>query len=299
MGSKVIFIVGPTASGKTKASIALAKKIDGEIISCDSMQIYKGIPVLSCAPTPKNCKAIPHHLIAELSPKKEYSAAIFSKKASSLIKKILSKNKTPIIVGGTGLYVKALIDGLFPSPEKDPLLRKKLELKAEKYTSLALYKELKKIDPIASQNIHPNDARRIIRALEIYYLTGIPMSIHKKNTKGIANTCNIQQTGLFMPREELYEKINKRVDIMFKDGLLDEVKRLLKLELSMTAALAIGIKEIRGYLNGEYTYKEAKELIKKHTRNYAKKQLTWFRRDKRIKWFSDGKSLSSYCRFGK
>ncbi|NQT22296.1 MAG: tRNA (adenosine(37)-N6)-dimethylallyltransferase MiaA [Candidatus Omnitrophica bacterium] len=299
MRSKVIFIVGPTAIGKTKTAINLAKKIDGEIISCDSMQIYKGIPVLSCAPTPKNFKAIPHHLIAELSPKKEYSAAQFSKKATSLIKKIIKRKKTPIIVGGTGLYVKALIDGLFPSPKKDPVLRKKLELKAEKCTSLMLYTELKKIDPIASQNIHPNDTRRIIRALEIYYLTGIPMSIHKKNTKGIANTYDIQQTGLLMPREDLYEKINRRVDKMFKDGLLDEVKRLLELRLSMTAVLAIGIKEIRGYLNGEYTLKEAKELIKKHTRNYAKKQLTWFRRDKRIEWFSDGKSLISYCRFGK
>jgi len=299
MRNKVIFIVGPTATGKTKAAINLTEKIKGEIISCDSMQIYKYMPILSCSPSPNELKKVSHHLVGELSPEKEYSAAEFSKKAELLIKIILKKKKTPIIAGGTGLYVKALIDGLFPSPKKDAALRNMLESKALKYGSKALHDELKRIDPAASLTIHPNDTRRLIRAIEIYRLTGKPMSMHKKKTKGIKKLYEIFQAGLTMPRDELYSKIGKRVEEMFKEGIVAEVEQLLKLKLSMTAASAIGIKEIKDYLDGAYNLKEAKELIKKHTRNYAKKQLTWFRQDKRINWFSNGKSLISYCRFGK
>ncbi len=295
MKNRVIFIVGPTATGKSRIAIELAKEVGGEIISSDSMQVYKFMSILTQAPSEKDLSEIPHHLIAEISPEKEYSAAEFSKRAAKLIKNIAKKGKTPIIVGGTGLYVKALIDGLFPSPKKNLDLRKNLESEAGKYGSASLYDKLKEIDPTSSHNIHPNDTRRIIRALEIYYSTGIPVSVHKKNTKGIKDFYEIVELGLNIPRQVIYKKINARVEKMFNDDVVKEVKSLLKCHLSITANSAIGIKEIKGYLDGEYSSLEAKELIKKNTRNYAKRQLTWFRRDKRIKWFSDGKSLISYC----
>ncbi|MCK4463150.1 MAG: tRNA (adenosine(37)-N6)-dimethylallyltransferase MiaA [Candidatus Omnitrophica bacterium] len=299
MKNRVIFIVGSTATGKSRTAIELAREINGEIISCDSMQIYKGMPILTQAPSEKDRKGIPHHLMSEVPPDKEYSAAEFSKRAAKLIKNIIKKRKTPIVVGGTGLYVKALVDGLFPSPKKDLDLRKNLESEAARYGSAFLYDELKEIDPEASHNIHPNDTRRIIRALEIYYSTGIPISVHKKNTKGIKDFYEIAQLGLNIPRQELYKKINARVEKMFRDGLVRETKALFESNLSITAKSAIGIKEIRDYLGGKYNLKETKETLKKNTRRYAKRQSTWFKRDKRIKWFSDGKSLINYCRFAR
>ncbi len=297
MKNRVIFIVGSTATGKSRTAIELAKKIDGEIISCDSMQIYKGMPILTQAASKKELSEIPHHLISEIPPDKEYSAAEFSKRATRLIKNIIKKGKTPIIVGGTGLYVKALVDGLFPSPKKDLNLRRKLESEAAKYDSAFLYGKLKEIDPETSHNIHPNDTRRIIRALEIYYSTGIPASAHKKNTKGIKDFYEITQLGLNIPRQELYKKINTRVEKMFRDGLVSEAKALFRTNLSITANSAIGVKEIRGYLRCKYNLSQTKELLKKNTRRYAKRQSTWFKRDERIKWFKDGKSLINYCRF--
>lgn len=297
MKNRVIFIVGPTTTGKSRTAIELAKEIGGEIISCDSMQIYKGMPILTQAPSEKDRKEIPHRLISEVPPGKEYSAAEFSKRAAKLIKNIIKKGRTPIIVGGTGLYVRALVDGLFPSPKKDLDLRKKLESEAAKYGSASLYGELKRIDPEASHSIHPNDTKRIIRVLEIYYSTGIPASVHKKNTKGIKDSYEIVQLGLNIPRHELYKKINTRVEKMFRDGLVDEAKALFRNNLSITASSAIGIKEIRGYLGDKYNLNQAKEMLKKNTRRYAKRQSTWFKRDKRIKWFTDGKNLINYCRF--
>lgn len=296
MKNRVIFIVGATATDKTKTAIKLAKDINGEIISCDSMQIYKYAPILTQAPSEKELKKVPHYLIREISPEREYSAAEFSKRATKLIKDIIKKGKTPIIVGGTGLYVKALLDGLFPSPKKDPSLREDLEKEAREHGSAYLYNELRGIDKEAALKIHKNDVRRIMRALEVYYSTGIPLSVHKKNTKGIKDEYDIIQVGIDIPRQELYKRIDRRIEKMFKDGLTSEVKALLKRNLSITARSAIGIKEINGYLKNEYPLKEAKEMLKKNTRRYAKRQLTWFRADKRIKWFSDGKNIISYCR---
>jgi tRNA dimethylallyltransferase len=178
-------------------------------------------------------------------------------------------------------------------------LRKKLESEAAKYGSASLYGELKEIDSETSHNIHPNDTRRIIRALEIYYSTGIPASAHKKNTKGIKDFYEITQLGLNIPRQELYKKINTRVEKMFRDGLVSEAKALFRTNLSITANSAIGVKEIRDYLGGKYNLSQTKELLKKNTRRYAKRQSTWFKRDERIKWFRDGKSLINYCRFTK
>ena len=210
MKNRIIFIVGPTATGKTKTAIELAREINGEIISCYSMQIYKEMSILTQAPSRKELKQIPHHFIEQISHEKDYSAAEFTKKASKLIKNIIKKKKIPIVVGGTGFYVKALIDGLFPSPKKDLKLRKRLELKAKKYGSHFLHSQLKKIDEETSKKIHPNDIRRIIRALEVYHLTSLPMSIHKKNTHGIKDIYEIVELGINIPRETLYKKINIR-----------------------------------------------------------------------------------------
>jgi len=296
MKNKVIIIVGPTASGKTEAAIGLVGLIKSEIISCDSMQVYKDMPVLTQAPSGDDLKRIPHYLISEIAPEDEYSAAKFADNAKLLIKAILEKGKTPIIVGGTGLYVKALVDGLFPSPKKDEVFRKSLEEKAKKQGSKVLYNELKKNDPKAASKIYPNDTRRIIRALEVYHLTGIPISEHKKNTQGIKDIYDIVFLGINIPRKKLYEIINTRVEKMFRNGLIPEVKKLLKRKLSMTARSALGIKEVEGYLKNNYGLEEAKELLKKNTRRYAKKQMTWFKVDKRIRWFSEGEGIISYGR---
>lgn len=286
MRVKVIVIVGPTAVGKTALAAKLAGRINGEIISCDSMQIYKGMEVLSQAPSTELRKQIPHHLVGMLSPRQEYSAAIFRKMAEKLVGSILRRKKIPVIVGGSGLYVKALIDGLFPSPEADLKFRKKMSRFAVKYGPARLHAKLTKIDPSAAGNIHPNDARRIIRALEVYHSTGKTMTELKHATKGLAGKYDIKIFGLTMPREKIYSNIDKRVDTMFEAGALKEAKKLIDKRLSKTAAAALGIKEIAGYLKGEYALDEAKELLKRNTRRFAKRQLTWFRADKRIKWFN-------------
>ena len=281
----VIFIAGPTAIGKTALSIKLAKKINGEIISCDSMQVYKGISVLSQAPTAREVKKSRYHLVNFLKAQSEFSAARFVKSAERLIKDIIARGKIPIIAGGSGLYIKALIDGLFPSPEADFKFRKKMYGLTGQYGSKYLYKKLLKIDKEAARLIHQNDARRIIRALEIWHSTGQTMTELKKGTKGIMGTYNIKIFGLTAPRDFIYSNINKRVEGMIEAGGLKEVKKIYKKRLSKTAKAVIGLKELAGFLNKEYDLEAAKELMKRNTRRFAKRQLTWFRADKRIKWF--------------
>jgi tRNA dimethylallyltransferase len=281
----VIFIVGPTATGKTAIALKLAKKIKGEIISCDSMQVYKRMDILSQAPLAKETAAAPYHLIKVLSPAKEFSAAIFVKRAGRLIKDIIKRKRIPIIAGGTGLYVKALIDGLFPSPEADPVFRKKMYAYAQKYGSGYLYKKLQKADREAAGKMHRNDTRRIVRALEVLHSTGKTMTELKKNTKGILGIYDVRIFGLTARRDHMYSNINDRVDRMIKAGAVKEVYKLRKKDISKTARSVIGLKELAGYIDGEYGLEEATELMKRNTRRYAKRQLTWFRADKRIRWF--------------
>ncbi len=281
----VIFIVGPTAIGKTAFSIKCAKRINGEIISCDSMQVYKGMEVLSQAPELSETKKIRHHLVKFLSPQKEFSVAAFIKKAAWLIDNITKRKKIPIIVGGSGLYVKGLIDGLFPSPKADISFRKTMYDYVARYGSARLHKKLVKIDPDAAILIHPNDARRVIRALEIWHSTGKTMTDLKTNTKGLSEKYGIKIFALTAPREEIYLNINNRVDRMLAGGAIDEVKKLLKKKLSRTARAVLGFKEISSYLKGEYDLEAARELMKRNTRRFAKRQLTWFMGDHRIRWF--------------
>ena len=286
MKEKAIFIVGPTAVGKTRLAVKLAKKIKGEIISADSMQAYKGMDILSQKPTKRERSAAPHHLISFLKASDEYSAAIFSKMAEKKIKNIIKKRKIPIVVGGSGLYIKTLIDGIFPSKGKDEKIRQNLRQIADRKGSIFLHNKLKRVDPLAAQGIHPNDVKRVIRALEIYELEKKTKTSLKPKTRGIKERFNVRIFGLNMDREKLYEGINKRVDLMFKKGIVTEVKKLLRQTLSITSRQALGIKEIEGYLNKTHDKTEAKEALKKNTRRFAKRQLTWFRADKRIVWLN-------------
>ncbi|MBN1353881.1 MAG: tRNA (adenosine(37)-N6)-dimethylallyltransferase MiaA [Candidatus Omnitrophica bacterium] len=289
MSHPIAVILGPTAVGKTDIAIKLAKKINGEIISADSMQAYKGMTIISRRPRPAERKGIPHHLLGFLEPSCEYSAALFSKMAAFRIKKIIKKGKIPIITGGSGLYARALIDGIFPSKGKSEKIRKRLAGLAAKNGNLFLYGMLQKIDPLSAEKIHPNDMRRVIRALEIYELEKKTKTSLGEKTKGIKDEYEIKIFGLNMTRDALYERINKRTDCMFQEGAVKEVKRLLGKKLSITARKAIGITQIEGYLKQRYDTEKAKELLKRDTRRFAKRQLTWFRADKRIRWLDIGK----------
>jgi len=272
----VIFIVGPTAIGKTALALKLARKIKGEIISCDSMQIYKGMDILSQSPKPSEIKKIRYHLIRFLNPSKEYSVGSFRKMAAPLIDDVIARKKIPIIAGGTGLYVKGLVDGLFPTPKADLRFRKKMHDYALRYG---------KVDPVSAASIHPNNVRRVVRALEIHHSTGRAMTELKCRTKGIFDKYRIKIFGLTSSRENIYSNINSKVDSMFEAGLIREVKRLTRKRLSKTARAALGFKEVQKLLKGEIDLETAKGMLKQNTRHYAKRQLTWFRADGRIRWF--------------
>ncbi len=282
----IIFILGPTSSGKTRVALELSGRIGGDIISCDSMQIYKGMDVLTQAPSEEITAKIQHYLVREVDPSEEFNASRFVERANKCIEHILRDKKVPVFAGGTGLYVKALVDGLFSSPPRDEKLREELENIAKKDGNQVLFDELKKIDPAAAEKLHVNDTRRIIRALEVYELTGVPISKKKNETRGIKDVFNCLMFGLDMPREDLYSRIDMTVEKMFGRGIVKEVRELLNGPLSITAGKALGIKEIRSFIEGDKTLEEAKDELKMNTRRYAKRQLTWFRADERIHWIN-------------
>jgi tRNA dimethylallyltransferase len=280
----VLFLVGPTACGKSDAAIELAQKIDAEIISADSMQVYRKMDILSAKPELKQQKTIPHHLIDILNPTQEYNVAVFREKALKCIEDIVERKKTPLVVGGTGLYVKAIIHGIFSDGQKDEQLRKDLAKQAKHHGNEFLYARLKKADLEAALKIHPNDLRRIIRALEVYELNGQAISDRQTQVQGLDEDYRYKIFAIQRERKELYQRIEKRVDLMFDQGLIDEVKSLLGLELSHTAAQALGIKQLKGYFDKEYDLDHVKQLIKRDSRRFAKRQLTWFRAQKEIIW---------------
>lgn len=281
----VIFIVGPTAAGKTRVSIKLASRLNGEIISCDSMQVYKGMAVLSQAPDKSDRDKIKHYLIGVLDPRKEYNVAEFRVKAQKIIGGIIKRGKIPIVVGGSGLYVKALVDGLFPSPGADLKFRNSMRKFISRNGTKRLHEKLRKIDPAAAGSIHPNDARRIVRALEIYRATGRTMTDMKSRTRGLKDIYDIRIFALTGPRDKIYERIDTRVERMFEGPVLKEVGRLKSKAISRTAKAVLGFNEILMFLKGEHSLEAAKSLMKISTRHFAKRQLTWFRADKRIMWF--------------
>lgn len=286
---KIFFLVGPTAIGKSAIAVRLAKKLKCEIISLDSMQIYKGLDILSSKPSERMRKAIAHHLLDIASPNQNFDAALYRKSALRKIGEIHNRGKIPLFTGGTGLYMNVLIDGIFKEVTGDEELRKKLYAQAKRRGGDYLYRKLEAVDKTAAGKIHPHDLRRIIRALEVYQLTGKPISELWKKRSGLSGKYDLKIFGLNKDRQDLYNDINARVEKMFQNGLVNEVKKLLKEKLSLTCVQAIGIKEIRGYLDGVYDLSAAKELLKKNTRNYAKRQLTWFRKDKRVRWIDAGK----------
>ncbi len=283
---KVIVICGPTASGKTGLSIELAKKMDGEIISCDSMQIYKDMTIGTAKPTLEEMQGIKHYLIDFVSPDERYSVADFKEDAENAIKEVLEKGKVPIVVGGTGLYVDALVYNIqYPEIEIDLEYRKKLEERVEKEGVEKLYLEAQKIDKEAMEKISINDQKRIMRVLEIYHQTGKTKTELEAESRSIEPQYDYLIYGIDMNRENLYDRINMRVDIMLEQGLIEEVKLLLeKYKHFPTAMQGLGYKEVAGYLKGLLTKDEMIEILKRETRRYAKRQLTWFRKNKEIKW---------------
>lgn len=289
----IIFIVGPTAVGKTEVAVRLAKRINAEIISCDSMQLYRHMDIISSKPSQAQRKGILHHLIDAVSPLKEYDVAMFRKAALKKIGDILKKKKNPLFVGGTGLYLSILIDGIFDIKIADEKIRKRLYREAERFGSAYLHARLKKADPQAAEKVHSRDTKRIVRALEVFQATGRPISELQKKRIGLSDKYDIKIFCLTMSRDRLYKRIDERVDKMFKNGLMGEAKRLFKLKLSRTASCAIGLRELKGHFDGQYDLEEAKRLMKRNTRRYAKRQLTWFRKDARIKWVNVDTAVSS------
>ena len=280
--TQIIFLVGPTAVGKSEVAVCLAEKINAEIISCDSMQIYKGMDIITSKPSLALRKKIPHHLIDAVSPAAEYNVSRYRRAALKKIKEVIERKKTPLFVGGTGLYMSILIDGIFKAKAEDKNIRERLYKEAKQKGNEYLYVKLKKVDPEAAVKIHPNDTKRIVRALEVFQATGKPISYLQKQRIGLAEKYQVRIFCLDIKRDKLYKRINERVEKMFSRGLEREVKELLKKRLSKTATFAIGIKELKGYFDGLYGLEEAKRLMKRNTRQYAKRQLTWFRKDKRI-----------------
>ncbi len=285
---KVVVICGPTASGKTALSIELAKKINGEIISSDSMQIYKDMTIGTAKPTVEEMQGIKHYLIDFVSPDERYSVADYKRDAKKAIKEIIKKGKTPIIVGGTGLYVDSLIYEIeYPNIEFDEQYRESLEKQVEEKGLEELYKKAKEIDPQAIEKISKNDKKRILRILEIYHATGQNKTEQEKKSREKEVEYDYKVYALNWEREKLYERIDKRVDIMIEQGLIEEVKEVYnKYEKFPTAMQGLGYKEVVQYLENELTKEEMIEKIKQETRRYAKRQLTWFRKNKQTIWLN-------------
>lgn len=283
---KVIVICGPTASGKTALSIELAKKINGEIISSDSMQIYKDMNIGTAKPTQEEMQGIQHYLLDFVEPNQRYSVAEYKKDAENAIEKILSKGKIPIVVGGTGLYVDSLIYGIeYQDIKLDEEYRKELEKRVEAEGLEELYNEAQKIDPQSIEKISRNDKKRILRILEIYKATGKNKTEQEIESRKNGVKYDYKVFAINMEREKLYERINMRVDIMIENGLIEEVENLLeKYNEFPTAMQGLGYKEVVEYLQGKISKEEMIEKIKRETRRYAKRQLTWFRKNKQTIW---------------
>ncbi len=285
----LVVTAGPTASGKTRLAIELAKLLNGEIVSADSMQIYKYMNIGSAKPTAEEQKEVKHHLIDFLEPDAVFSVADYTEMAHDVIGKLISEGKMPVMCGGTGLYINSVVNDItFGETDTNDDIRAELAKTAREKGNDALIEMLAEFDPVSAARLHPNNVRRVIRAIEFYKVTGQTISSHQEMTKQTEGRYNPVMFCIAWDRQKLYERINKRVDKMLEDGLLEEVKRLM--EAGYTKALnsmkAIGYKELIDYYNGETTLEEAVELIKQSSRRYAKRQLTWFRRDKRIHWLN-------------
>ena len=288
MKHKLIAIVGPTASGKTRLSVELAKELGGEIISFDSMQIYRGMDIGTAKPTMEERQGIVHHMLDIADPREDYSVSRFVEEADKLLQELLSQGKTVILVGGTGLYIDSLMKGLEFAPLPESGVRQELTRIAQEQGIEVLMDKLRAVDPESAERIPPSNQKRVIRALEIYLESGKTMTQHNLETQQRPPKYEPLWIGLdYVNREALYARINRRVDLMVEQGLLEELQRLLAQGIpeNATSMQAIGYKELMGYIRGECSLEEAKELLKQSSRRYAKRQRTWFRRNPKIHWF--------------
>ena len=285
---KILVIVGPTASGKTRMAVELAKAHNGEVVSADSMQIYRRMDIGTAKPTAEEMDGIPHHMIDVADPEEDFSVARYVELASACVDDILARGKLPIVAGGTGLYVDSLLSGrTFAAFSPESALRKELEEKLAERGGEAMLEELSRVDPEAAARLHPNDHKRIVRALEVYRSTGKTISEHNRETQALPPRYEALTIGLnFQDRADLWARIDARVDQMAADGLEREVRELLSSGLSprCTAMQAIGYKEFVAAVEGDMTWREAEELVKLRSRQYAKRQLTWFRRNPEVHW---------------
>ena len=283
---EVIVIVGPTCSGKTYLSLKLASMLNSEIISADSRQIFKLLNIGTAKPTADHLKSIKHYFVDELNPDSDFNASMFAEEAEIILKRLIGQKKTPIVVGGSGLYVKALVDGISESADTNNELREELLELRKKFGTDYLYEELKKIDKVSADRMLPQNWKRVMRALEVFRLTGKPIWQHHDD-QSRSKKFNYHQIGLLWKRERLYQNIESRVDEMISIGLVEEVKSILKLgyDKKLNSLNTVGYKEIIQYLDGVISLDRAVELIKRNTRRYAKRQMTWFNADKRIEWF--------------
>ena len=285
---RILCIVGATASGKTRLAVELAKALDGEVLSCDSMQVYRRMDVGTAKPTLSERQGIPHHMMDVAEPWEAFSAGKFVELADPILADILDRGKTAILAGGTGLYMDALIRGSGFAPLPQTGVRQTLEERARREGIEPLLRELREVDPASAQRLHPADEKRIIRALEVYLETGETITAHNEKTKTIPNKYDPIYLGLdYKDRQVLYRRIDRRVEEMVKAGLWDEVEALLDSGVpeKATAMQAIGYKEPMAALRGEITRQEAVEEIQRSSRRYAKRQLTWFRRNEKTRWF--------------
>lgn len=283
----LIAVVGPTASGKTALAIALAKELGGEIVSADSMQIYRGMDIATAKPTPEEMAEVPHHLIGFWPPEKPFSVAQYAILAREKIDDILRRGRVPVLCGGTGLYIKAIVDHIQYEEEtgEDAALRERLRRQAQDEGNLAVWRQLQAMDPKTAERIHPNNLGRVIRAIEVMQVSGRSIREQEERSRQAPCPYHVLQIGLrYRNRENLYERIGRRVDAMAEAGLLEEARAVRQQGLTATAAQAIGYKELYDWMDGTLPLEEALENLKRSTRRYAKRQLTWFGADARIRW---------------
>lgn len=294
----IVVVCGPTASGKTELGVRLAEKMNGEVVSADSMQIYKGMEIASAKPSKAEMRGIPHHLMDFLPPWEAFSVADYVKLARGCVSDIRDRGRLPIVVGGTGLYISALVDNIkFDDTGSDLKFREEMKAFASENGNAALWERLKAVDPQAAQRLHPNNVNRVIRALEVFHLSGKTISLAQEKSRleeSPYRACFIMPD---YPREDLYGRINRRVDVMLERGLEEEAREFFSHSDYVTAAQAIGYKELKPYLDGEKELSECAERLKQATRNYAKRQLTWFNKIEglnkiKIEKDTDGEKIS-------
>ena len=296
--SGLVIVLGPTAVGKSRAAVDLALRFGGEVINGDSIQVYKGFDIGTDKPTRGSMRGVPHHLIDIVEPDVQFTAADFVREALAAAREIASRGRLPLIAGGTGLYLKALVDGLFPGPGRDPVVRASLEAEAREAGLDALFRKLEAVDPEYARKVRDRDRVRIIRALEVYAATGVPMTEHFRRTESPVKGRRVLRLGLRLDKEALYRRIEDRVDRMFERGLVAEVRAILERGVPESAPpfRALGYSHVLSHLRGETGLEEAKAMTKLDTRHYAKRQMTWFRKMDGVAWFSpeDGPGLEEY-----